>query len=239
MEQESHMVSETPAGIVNQLLRCSLSGAVSRYEGERQREKKGGELQMCVCVAEEEEEEEEVVVVVEEEEEQALCFVRNRLSISRSLDHREGGRATQGSPICPDVSAVAVVVVAVACAPPCVYRGTLRYARVRPIGTLGKHELPQQGLCGVLPVAEPIPICSFCLGTKEHNRDKKPEELISCADCGNSGHPSCLKFSPELTVRVKALWWQCIECKTCSNCQDQGKNAVSSAAHGRSATSPR
>ncbi|CAM9167933.1 unnamed protein product [Lampetra planeri] len=75
------------------------------------------------------------------------------------------------------------------------------------------------------PVAEPIPICSFCLGTKEQNRDKKPEELISCADCGNSGHPSCLKFSPELTVRVKALWWQCIECKTCSNCQDQGKNA--------------
>ncbi|KAL0979209.1 hypothetical protein UPYG_G00182170 [Umbra pygmaea] len=75
------------------------------------------------------------------------------------------------------------------------------------------------------PVAEPIPICSFCLGTKESNRDKKPEELISCADCGNSGHPSCLKFSPELTVRVKALWWQCIECKTCSDCQDQGKNA--------------
>ncbi|XP_029684981.1 histone acetyltransferase KAT6A isoform X2 [Takifugu rubripes] len=75
------------------------------------------------------------------------------------------------------------------------------------------------------PVAEPIPICSFCLGTKEQNRDKRPEELISCADCGNSGHPSCLKFSPELTVRVKALWWQCIECKTCSSCQDQGKNA--------------
>lgn len=117
-------------------------------------------------------------------------------------------------------------------------------------------------------VAEPIPICSFCLGTKEQNRDKKPEELISCADCGNSGkeerqtsfnptfefsaapcipiriglpsfvsrfshshcvfsgHPSCLKFSPQLTARVKALWWQCIECKTCSSCQDQGKNAV-------------
>uniref|UniRef100_A0A8C4DZ45 Histone acetyltransferase n=1 Tax=Dicentrarchus labrax TaxID=13489 RepID=A0A8C4DZ45_DICLA len=75
------------------------------------------------------------------------------------------------------------------------------------------------------PVAEPIPICSFCLGTKEQNRDKRPEELISCADCGNSGHPSCLKFSPELTARVKALWWQCIECKTCSSCQDQGKNA--------------
>ncbi|KPP73738.1 histone acetyltransferase KAT6B-like [Scleropages formosus] len=39
------------------------------------------------------------------------------------------------------------------------------------------------------------------------------------------GHPSCLKFSPELTSNVKALRWQCIECKTCSSCQIQGKNA--------------
>lgn len=46
------------------------------------------------------------------------------------------------------------------------------------------------------------------------------------------GHPSCLKFSPELTVRVKALRWQCIECKTCSSCRDQGKNAVSIVEYG-------
>ncbi|XP_030059079.1 histone acetyltransferase KAT6B isoform X2 [Microcaecilia unicolor] len=75
------------------------------------------------------------------------------------------------------------------------------------------------------PRADPIPICSFCLGTKESNREKKPEELISCADCGSSGHPSCLKFCPELTTNVKALRWQCIECKTCSSCRIQGKNA--------------
>ncbi|MED6282732.1 hypothetical protein CHARACLAT_001417 [Characodon lateralis] len=95
-------------------------------------------------------------------------------------------------------------------------------------GTVSLESLPPVRLLAHekdKPVAEPIPICSFCLGTKEQNRDKKPEELISCADCGNSGHPSCLKFSPELTARVKALWWQCIECKTCSSCQDQGKNA--------------
>ncbi|XP_038830587.1 histone acetyltransferase KAT6B-like [Salvelinus namaycush] len=73
--------------------------------------------------------------------------------------------------------------------------------------------------------ADPIPICSFCLGTKESNRDKRSEELLSCADCGSSGHPSCLKFSPELTTNVKRLRWQCIECKTCSSCQIQGKNA--------------
>ncbi|XP_062926356.1 histone acetyltransferase KAT6B [Mobula hypostoma] len=75
------------------------------------------------------------------------------------------------------------------------------------------------------PRANPFPICSFCLGTKECNREKKAEDLISCADCGSSGHPSCLKFSPELTAHVKTLRWQCIECKTCSACQDQGKNA--------------
>ncbi|ELW71418.1 Histone acetyltransferase MYST3 [Tupaia chinensis] len=53
-------------------------------------------------------------------------------------------------------------------------------------------QLRQRGTCvkddgaHSKPVAEPIPICSFCLGTKEQNREKKPEELISCADCGNS-----------------------------------------------------
>uniref|UniRef100_A0A3P9HEV5 histone acetyltransferase n=1 Tax=Oryzias latipes TaxID=8090 RepID=A0A3P9HEV5_ORYLA len=72
---------------------------------------------------------------------------------------------------------------------------------------------------------DPIPICSFCLGTKESNRDKRAEELLSCADCGSSGHPSCLKFSPDLTSNVKKLRWQCIECKTCSSCRIQGKNA--------------
>ncbi|KAM4702554.1 histone acetyltransferase KAT6B [Rhinophrynus dorsalis] len=87
-----------------------------------------------------------------------------------------------------------------------------------PAVSLLPHEKDQ-------PRADPIPICSFCLGTKESNREKKPEELISCADCGSSGHPSCLKFCPELTSNVKALRWQCIECKTCSACRIQGKNA--------------
>ncbi|XP_053306958.1 histone acetyltransferase KAT6B isoform X1 [Spea bombifrons] len=87
-----------------------------------------------------------------------------------------------------------------------------------PVVGLLPHEKDQ-------PRADPIPICSFCLGTKESNREKKPEELISCADCGSSGHPSCLKFCPELTSNVKALRWQCIECKTCSACRIQGKNA--------------
>nr|XP_060625114.1 histone acetyltransferase KAT6B isoform X3 [Anolis sagrei ordinatus] len=100
-------------------------------------------------------------------------------------------------------------------------RGTSRYGSfpisLPPVSLL-PHEKDQ-------PRADPIPICSFCLGTKESNREKKPEELLSCADCGSSGHPSCLKFCLELTTNVKALRWQCIECKTCSACRIQGKNA--------------
>ncbi|XP_064369909.1 histone acetyltransferase KAT6B isoform X3 [Dromaius novaehollandiae] len=100
--------------------------------------------------------------------------------------------------------------------------GTPKYSSAFPASlppvSLLPHEKDQ-------PRADPIPICSFCLGTKESNREKKPEELLSCADCGSSGHPSCLKFCPELTTNVKALRWQCIECKTCSACRIQGKNA--------------
>ncbi|XP_077310166.1 histone acetyltransferase KAT6B isoform X4 [Lithobates pipiens] len=99
-------------------------------------------------------------------------------------------------------------------------KGVSKYSSssMLPLVSLLPHEKDQ-------PRADPIPICSFCLGTKESNREKKPEELISCADCGSSGHPSCLKFCPELTSNVKALRWQCIECKTCSACRIQGKNA--------------
>uniref|UniRef100_A0AAY5F4I9 histone acetyltransferase n=1 Tax=Electrophorus electricus TaxID=8005 RepID=A0AAY5F4I9_ELEEL len=98
------------------------------------------------------------------------------------------------------------------------FRSSVASSLDLPPVTLLPHEKDQ-------PRADPIPICSFCLGTKESNRDKKPEELLSCADCGSSGHPSCLKFSADLTTNVKALRWQCIECKTCSSCQIQGKNA--------------
>ncbi|EDO39741.1 predicted protein, partial [Nematostella vectensis] len=72
------------------------------------------------------------------------------------------------------------------------------------------------------PKATPNPLCGFCLGPAESNKEGDYEELISCADCGNSGHPSCLKYSPALTARVQSEPWQCIECKTCSVCRDAG-----------------
>ncbi|XP_066304148.1 histone acetyltransferase KAT6B-like isoform X1 [Branchiostoma lanceolatum] len=71
------------------------------------------------------------------------------------------------------------------------------------------------------PRASPMPVCSFCLGTAECNRDGQAEELLSCAECGNSGHPSCLKYSPQLTAKVRSMRWQCIDCKTCTACENK------------------
>lgn len=40
------------------------------------------------------------------------------------------------------------------------------------------------------------------------------------------GHPSCLKFSAELTKNVKKTRWQCIECKTCFFCRKAGREVT-------------
>ncbi|XP_041364849.1 zinc finger protein ubi-d4 B-like [Gigantopelta aegis] len=69
--------------------------------------------------------------------------------------------------------------------------------------------------------SKPVPntYCDFCLGDAANNKKtNKPEELISCTDCGRSGHPSCLQFTPNIMMSVKKYPWQCIECKTCRFC---------------------
>ncbi|XP_078672955.1 zinc finger protein DPF3-like isoform X5 [Branchiostoma floridae x Branchiostoma belcheri] len=65
----------------------------------------------------------------------------------------------------------------------------------------------------------PSNYCDFCLGDeKENKKSGMPEELISCSDCGRSGHPTCLQFTPHMTESVKKYRWQCIECKSCHLC---------------------
>lgn len=69
------------------------------------------------------------------------------------------------------------------------------------------------------PLANPSPYCDFCLGDNgENKKTRQPEELVSCSDCGRSAHPSCLQFTPNMTVSVKKYRWQCIECKSCGLC---------------------
>lgn len=65
----------------------------------------------------------------------------------------------------------------------------------------------------------PDPFCGFCLGdTSENKKTKQAEELISCYNCGRSGHPTCLKFTTNMILSVKKYKWQCIECKSCGLC---------------------
>ncbi|CAG5114791.1 unnamed protein product [Candidula unifasciata] len=61
--------------------------------------------------------------------------------------------------------------------------------------------------------------CDFCLGdAAENKKTKVAEELVSCSDCGRSGHPSCLQFTDNMIISVKKYPWQCIECKSCGLC---------------------
>lgn len=61
--------------------------------------------------------------------------------------------------------------------------------------------------------------CDFCLGDSDENKKTgESEELISCSDCGRSGHPTCLQFTDIMTMNVKKYRWQCIECKSCHLC---------------------
>ncbi|XP_074649897.1 zinc finger protein ubi-d4-like [Tubulanus polymorphus] len=61
--------------------------------------------------------------------------------------------------------------------------------------------------------------CDFCLGdSAENKKTNQPEELVSCSDCGRSGHPSCLQFTANMILSVKKYPWQCIECKSCGLC---------------------
>lgn len=68
-------------------------------------------------------------------------------------------------------------------------------------------------------IALPNNYCDFCLGDSKINKKTgQSEELVSCSDCGRSGHPSCLQFTPVMMAAVKTYRWQCIECKCCNIC---------------------
>ncbi|XP_063231982.1 zinc finger protein ubi-d4 A-like isoform X3 [Bacillus rossius redtenbacheri] len=67
--------------------------------------------------------------------------------------------------------------------------------------------------------ATPSPYCDFCLGdATENKKTGHSEQLVSCSDCGRSGHPTCLQFTQNMIISVHKYRWQCIECKCCSIC---------------------
>ncbi|XP_051511816.1 zinc finger protein DPF3-like isoform X3 [Myxocyprinus asiaticus] len=79
-----------------------------------------------------------------------------------------------------------------------------------------ENHKPQKGPDGTII---PNDYCDFCLGDSGSNRKTgQAEELVSCSDCGRSGHPSCLQFTDNMMQAVQTYRWQCIECKSCSLC---------------------
>ncbi|XP_067242843.1 PHD finger protein 10 isoform X1 [Chanodichthys erythropterus] len=90
-------------------------------------------------------------------------------------------------------------------------------------GTQGKDATPRsiqhKSVPGYKPKVIPNAICGICQKGKEANKKGKPEALIHCSQCQNSGHPSCLDMSVELVSQIKMYPWQCMECKTCTVCE--------------------
>ncbi|CAL1295878.1 unnamed protein product [Larinioides sclopetarius] len=59
--------------------------------------------------------------------------------------------------------------------------------------------------------ARPDAVCKVC---------KKGGDLVHCADCENSVHPSCVDLTADVVDVLKTYPWQCTDCKVCSQCRD-------------------
>ncbi|KAM8788026.1 PHD finger protein 10 isoform 3-T3 [Rhynchonycteris naso] len=81
-----------------------------------------------------------------------------------------------------------------------------------------KRSVLSKSVPGYKPKVIPNALCGICLKGKESNKEGKPEALIHCSQCENSGHPSCLDMTMELVSIIKTYPWQCMECKTCIIC---------------------
>ncbi|GAA5912830.1 hypothetical protein JCM6882_000440 [Rhodosporidiobolus microsporus] len=75
-----------------------------------------------------------------------------------------------------------------------------------------------------LPPFTPIdPLCAFCGGSSSLNKHGRGEEMVSCYECGSSGHPTCLEWDDwGMVKRVKGYAWLCQECKRCEVCDEKG-----------------
>jgi hypothetical protein len=66
------------------------------------------------------------------------------------------------------------------------------------------------------------PKCDFCQLPSSSNPNGIKEDLLICKDCNAKAHPSCMQYTEELAIRSRLAPWQCIDCKTCANCEDSG-----------------
>jgi hypothetical protein len=70
----------------------------------------------------------------------------------------------------------------------------------------------------------PDDYCSFCHGNDLRNKVGKPDKMVSCSVCGQSGHPTCLNMEGKLAKRVFTYDWVCLNCKVCEVCTVKGED---------------
>ncbi|KAI0077895.1 hypothetical protein K474DRAFT_1661128 [Panus rudis PR-1116 ss-1] len=63
--------------------------------------------------------------------------------------------------------------------------------------------------------------CGFCQGDDTRNAQGEPEPLLTCSECGRSGHPTCLKLD-QLGDTVRTYPWTCVDCTKCEKCHKRG-----------------
>ncbi|KAL5526775.1 SAS3 [Sanghuangporus sanghuang] len=63
--------------------------------------------------------------------------------------------------------------------------------------------------------------CGFCGGDNAKNKAGVPERMVTCTDCGRSGHPTCMDLGSIGEV-LHSYPWKCNECKTCEICNEKG-----------------
>ncbi|KAJ3525042.1 hypothetical protein NM688_g8463 [Phlebia brevispora] len=61
-------------------------------------------------------------------------------------------------------------------------------------------------------------ICGFCKGDDARNSVGQTEKMISCVECGRSGHPTCMNLAPIDSI-LRSYEWQCNDHKTCIVCK--------------------
>ncbi|XP_073962811.1 LOW QUALITY PROTEIN: zinc finger protein ubi-d4-like [Choristoneura fumiferana] len=123
--------------------------------------------------------------------------------------------SSSDSALAPHPAAPAAVPAAPAAPAPAPARPQLPSAAVAAAAAVAAQPKLKEGVVK----ASPSPYCDFCLGDdRENKKTGTPEELVSCSDCGRSGHPTCLQFTKNMIVTVRKYRWQCIECKCCSVC---------------------
>lgn len=81
------------------------------------------------------------------------------------------------------------------------------------------------GGVAILPPAPPYNVCAYCMNPATKNKFGKKEAMVSCYECGSSGHPSCCGFDDARMVRnVRSYNWCCGDCTRCEVCDVKGED---------------